>query len=91
MSGLSLSVLQVWSCVVVGVAGMALEWKQEEIMLISLYEEYPVLWNTKLTEYKEQHGEELAYGEIQEVLKNDIGKIAVEQIRGKYTYTAKPI
>ena len=90
MSGGSISVLL--DIVVLGVASMALGWKREDISLvISLYKEYPVLWNVKLMEYKDRNTKELAYGKIQEGLKNHIEKITIEQIRKKNPHTAEPI
>ena len=63
---------------------MALEWRLADIsLLISLYKEYPVLWNVKLKEYKDRNAKELAYGKIQKVFENHTENITLEQIKKK--------
>ena len=70
--------------VMVGVAGMALEWKREDVLLLlSCYKEHPVLWNVKLTEYRDRNAKEIAYLKIHEVMQNDIQNITTEQIKKK--------
>ena len=66
------------------VAAMALEWKRSDIsLLISLYREYPVMWNVKLKEYKDRNAKELAYRKIQKVFENHTENITLEQIKKK--------
>ena len=70
--------------VTVGVAGMALEWKREDVLLLlSCYKEHPVLWNVKLTEYRDRNAKEITYLKIHEVMQNDIQNITTEQIKKK--------